>query len=329
MSLHEKFNQQFYVKPTWIKLLIPLSYLFLVIIFFRNILYSIGTLKKKKVSVPVIVIGNITVGGTGKTPLLIAIASHFLNIGLKPGIVSRGYKSLNINSREVTNNSKFMDVGDEPLMIKKQLKLPVFVGKNRFSTVELLLKRYPEVDIILSDDGLQHSELARDYEIVVVDQVRGFGNNYLLPAGPLREPIKRLDSVNAIVINGGKKSNINSFNMHYNASDRIRSVFENNKIIKISQLKNTRVYAATGIGNPERFFLLLKDSGLMFDRLIFDDHHNFSNEDFRECGNKIIIMTEKDSVRCLHLRNKNIWYLPITPIVDEKLFTDIKNKIGF
>jgi len=290
-------------------------------------LYSVGALQSKKVSVPVIIIGNITVGGTGKTPLLIAIASHFSSIGLKPGIISRGYKSSNANAREVTNSSKFKDVGDEPFMIKRHLGIPVFVGEKRFSTAELLLKYYPDIDFILSDDGLQHLELARDYEIVVVDKTRGFGNNYLLPAGPLREPIKRLNSINAIVANGERRSTKNSFGMYYNASDKIRSAFENN-YLKISHLKNTQLYAATGTGNPERFFSLLKDFGLTFDRLIFDDHHNFSNEDFSQCRNKIIIMTEKDAVRCLHLKNKNIWYLPIMAIVDKKLFTDIKNKIG-
>jgi tetraacyldisaccharide 4'-kinase len=327
MSLHEQFNQQFYVRSTWIKLLIPISYLYLCIIILKNFLYSIGLLEIKKVSVPVIVIGNITVGGTGKTPLLIAITSHFLSIGLKPGIISRGYKSSNKNTREVTNNSKFVDVGDEPFMLKRQLGIPVFVGKKRFSNAELLLKHYPEVDVILSDDGLQHSELARDYEIIVVDQTREFGNKYLLPAGPLREPIKRLSSAHAIVANGGKKTHKNLFFMNYNASDSIRSVL-GNKYLKINNLMSARLYAATGIGNPERFFSLLKDSGLTFERLIFDDHHNFSNEDFRQCGNEIIIMTEKDSVRCLHLKNKNMWYLPIAAIVDKKLFTDIKNKIG-
>ena len=327
MSLHEQFNQQFYVRSTWIKLLIPISYLYLCIIVLRNFLYFTGLLEIKKVSVPVIVIGNITVGGTGKTPLLIAITSHFLSIGLKPGIISRGYKSSNKNIREVTNNSKFFDVGDEPFMLKRQLRVPVFVGKKRFSTAELLLKKYPEVDVILSDDGLQHAELARDYEIIVVDQTREFGNKYLLPAGPLREPIKRLDSANAIVAKGGMKTYKNSFCMNYNASDSIRSLL-GNKYLKINHLKSSRLYAATGIGNPEKFFSLLKESGLTFDRLIFDDHHNFSNEDFSQCGNAIIIMTEKDSVRCLHLKNKNMWYLPIVAIVDKKLFTDIKNKIG-
>ena len=328
MSLHEKFNQQFYVKSTWIKLLIPFSYLYLLFITLKNFLYSFGVIKIKKVSVPVIIIGNITLGGTGKTPLLISIASHLLSIGLKPGIISRGYKSSNINPREVTNDSKFIDVGDEPFMIKRHLGTPVFIGKKRFSTAELLLSSYPEVDIILSDDGLQHSELARDYEIVVVDQKRGFGNNYLLPAGPLREQTKRLNSINAIVTNGYDKDTKNSYGMYYNPSDKIRSVLDN-KYININDLKNTRLYAATGIGDPERFFLLLKNYGLTFDRLIFDDHHMFSNEDFGGCGNEIIIMTEKDSVRCLHLENKNLWYLPIMAIVDEKLFTDMKNKIGF
>jgi tetraacyldisaccharide 4'-kinase len=331
MSLHEKFNQQFYVKSTWIKLLIPLSYLYLLFITLKNFLYSFGILKIKKVPVPVIIIGNITLGGTGKTPLLISIASHFLSIGLKPGIISRGYKSSNINSREVTNNSKFIDVGDEPFMIKRHLGIPVFIGKKRFLTAELLLSSYPEVDIILSDDGLQHLELARDYEIVVVDQTRGFGNNCLLPAGPLREQTEKLSSINAIVTNGyskNSKNSKNSYGMYYKPSDKIRSVLDN-KYININDLKNTRLYAATGIGNPERFFLLLNNYGLTFDRLIFDDHHMFSNDDFGGCGNEIIIMTEKDSVRCLHLENKNLWYLPIMAIVDERLFTDMKNKIGF
>ncbi|MDG2252593.1 MAG: tetraacyldisaccharide 4'-kinase [Methylophilaceae bacterium] len=327
MSLHEKFNQQFYVRPTWIKLLIPLSYLYLIIIYIRKFLYSSGLLDIKKVSVPVIIIGNITVGGTGKTPLLIAIASHFLSIGINPGIISRGYKSSNTHAREVTDHSNFLDVGDEPFMLKRNLGIPVFVGKKRFPTAELLLTHYPDIDVILSDDGLQHTELARDYEIVVVDKARGFGNNHLLPSGPLREPIKRLNSIDAMIINGEKSTSKNAFSMHYSAIDQIQSVFEN-KYLKINSIKNKQLYAYTGIGNPERFFSLLKNFGLTFDRLIFDDHHNFSDEDFRKCGNKIIIMTEKDAVRCLHLKNKNIWYLPIKAMVDTRLFVDIRNKIG-
>lgn len=327
MPLHEKFNQQFYVRSTWIKLLIPFSYLYLIIISIRNFLYYVGFLDIKKVSVPVIIVGNITVGGTGKTPLLISIASYFLSNGFKPGIISRGYKASYKHAREVTNKSKLLDVGDEPFMLKRHLGIPVFVGEKRFSVAELLLKDYPDVDIILSDDGLQHLELARDYEIVVVDKIRGFGNNYLLPSGPLREPIKRLKSIDAIIMNGEKITNQNYFSMHYSAHDKIKSVLEN-KCLKINLLKNKKLYAVTGIGNPDRFFSFLKDLGLTFERLVFDDHHNFSNEDFHRCGNKIIIMTEKDAVRCLHLKNKNIWYLPIKAIVDKKLFLNISKKIG-
>ncbi|HCK03485.1 MAG: tetraacyldisaccharide 4'-kinase [Methylophilales bacterium] len=327
MSLHENLNQQFYGKSTWIKFLIPLSYVYLLALCIRTFFYRFGILTANKLPVPVVVIGNITLGGTGKTPLIIAVASHLKNIGHKPGIISRGYKSKGYGSKEVTAHSKFEDVGDEPLMIKRQLEVPVFIGKRRVETAKLMMKSYPEIDIILSDDGLQHFDLFRDYEIAVVDKSRGFGNNHLLPAGPLRESMNRLKSVDAVVMNDETSTSTDSFGMHYEPYEEIQSV-NYNKSIKIKNLINKKIYAVTGIGNPERFFSLLTNLGLIFERLVFDDHHSFSDKDFSVCGNEIIVMTEKDSVRCFNLNNKNLWYLSIKAVVDKNLLADITKKIG-
>ncbi len=327
MSLHKNFNQQFYDNSSWIKLFIPLSYLYQLIISTKSLLYALKIFTSKKLPVPVIVVGNITLGGTGKTPLLIAIAKYLKNTGHKPGIISRGYKGREGKSREVLAQSRFQDVGDEPFMLKRCLGIPIFVGKKRVESANLMLRLYPDIDVILSDDGLQHLELSRDYEIIVVDKLRGFGNNYLLPAGPLRESKDRLSSVNAVVMNGQKEKEKHTFGMHYEANSTIKSI-HTDKTIEIKNLKNIEIFAATGIGNPERFYFLLTKLGITYNPLIFDDHYEFKDSDFYKCGNQIILMTEKDAVRCLDLKNKNLWYLSIDAIVDTKLYSDITKKLG-
>jgi len=166
-----------------------------------------------------------------------------------------------------------------------------------------------------------------NYEIIVVDKLRGFGNNYLLPAGPLRESKDRLSSVNAVVMNGQKEKEKHTFGMHYEANSTIKSI-HTDKTIEIKNLKNIEIFAATGIGNPERFYLLLTKLGITYNPLIFDDHYEFKDSDFYKCGNQIILMTEKDAVRCLDLKNKNLWYLSIDAIVDTKLYSDITKKLG-
>ncbi|HSH96993.1 MAG TPA: tetraacyldisaccharide 4'-kinase, partial [Methyloradius sp.] len=192
-------QKQWATYTLWHILLLPISWIFFVLSSCRKFLYQIGWLKIFNLAVPVIVVGNINVGGTGKTPLVIWLAEQLKSAGYKPGIISRGYGGSAQHIQEVSANSAPLEVGDEPVLIAKRTGCPVFVNANRVEAGNALLKRYPECDVVISDDGLQHYRLQRDVEIAIIDGAKGFGNSLLLPAGPLRERIGRLAHVDAIV----------------------------------------------------------------------------------------------------------------------------------
>ena len=325
-SIHEILNYQYYKKSTWIYLLLPLSLIFLLIISIRKLLYKLSILKTFKIRVPVVVVGNINLGGTGKTPLVMWILENMLNKGLNPGLISRGYGSKINNHKEVKLTSKASDVGDEPLLIKSKLNLPVFVGADRVKVAQALLSKYPKVNIIISDDGLQHYRLARDFEIIVKDSLRNFGNGYIFPAGPLREPISRLNVVDAVVVNGSS-DNKNYYKMSYQTDSLINC--KNEKKIKVKQLPHSKSIAITAIGNPENFFRSLAGLDLKFSKIIFDDHYLFTEKDFNFLDSYTnIIMTEKDAIKCKSFARDNFWYLPIEPKVDQQLFLNIIKKLG-
>jgi len=324
--MHEILNYQYYKKPTWIYFLVPLSYIFSLIIYVRKCLYKIRILKEYKIKVPLVIVGNINLGGTGKTPLVLWILENMLKKGLNPGLISRGYGSKINNHKEVKLASKVSEVGDEPLLIKSKLNIPVFVGKDKVKVAQALLASYPKVNIIVSDDGLQHYRLARDYEIIVKDSIRNFGNEFIFPAGPLREPISRLNSVDAVVVNG-HSDNKNYFNMSYQFGSLVNC--KNGKKIKVNQLPGSKNYAITGIGNPVNFFRSLTKLQLKFTKKIFDDHYLFTEKDFKFIDiSTNIIMTEKDAIKCKLFARNNFWYLPIKPKVDQQLFLNIIKKLG-
>jgi len=335
-SIHESLNKQYYDKSSWILILLPLSFIYLIIITFRSWAYKIGIFKTIRIDVPVVVVGNITIGGTGKTPLIIWLLEKLIKFGMKPGIISRGYNS-NVNfPQEVFTDSEVSNVGDEALMMKLRhqrddLDIPIFVGKKRAQVGKALLKSYPDVNILISDDGLQHYELYRDFEIVVIDETRQFGNEFLIPAGPLREGVTKASKVDALVINSQflkKNSTDKNGNLAYGMNyygDLLVNCF-NNKISDLGTLEN-EVVVITGIGNPERFFKQLSTAGLKFKKIVFNDHHLFLESDFKEYVDMDIIMTEKDAVKCKNFAKKNFWYLPIHANVDEGLLKKLMKKL--
>lgn len=307
--------------------LAPISGCFRSVVSLRRFLYRTHFKKVHYFSVPIIVIGNITVGGTGKTPLVIWLANFLKERGYRPGIVSRGHGSkANSYPNWVTQNSDPSQVGDEPLLIARRTECPVMIDPNRPRAVEELLKR-TDCNIVISDDGLQHYAMDRDIEIAVIDGERNFGNGFCLPAGPLREPVSRLKQVEFIILN---KMNGNASCIPYKAQRNTGSLLKNAQYFmnyhpeNFLQLKNSKqikpsdyfqnknLHAIAGIGNPKRFFNLLRSMNLTFTEHAFPDHHPYKPTDFNFDADSMILMTEKDAVKCEKFADERFWYLPIT-----------------
>jgi len=324
MSIDQILNNQYYKKSTWIYLFIPFSFIYYCMNILRHYLYKIRFLKIIKIKVPVLIIGNIVLGGTGKTPLALNLISKFINKGFYPALITRGYGGSAKNVTEVFESSNVSIVGDEALLIKNKSKVPVFVGKDRVSAAKILLKKYPKTSIIISDDGLQHLRLARDYEIIVVDSKRQFGNGFLFPAGPLRESRAKLNQVDAVV-HKGSSDNSRFYQMKY-----MTKYFKNlktSKKITYKDIQKKKIVAITAIGNPESFFSTLDDYNLEFKKVIFNDHYFFKENDFIKYADYNVVMTEKDAIKCKKFSTKNFWALPIETKVDERLFRNILKKV--
>ncbi len=304
--------------------LLPFSMVFNDIVRFRRYLYRMGLLKKHKLSVPVIIVGNITVGGTGKTPLTIYIVEQFKRLGYIPGVIARGYGG---ESEQwpimVFKDSNPTVVGDEPLVIARHSECPIAVGPDRIANAKLLLEK-TDCNVIISDDGLQHYRLERDIEIIVIDGERRFGNGYSLPSGPLREAISRIREVDFLVCNGGNAE-----------SDEYLMVVQGAKAINLlsgdqqplSYFENKACHAMAGIGNPRRFFSLLDDAGISYQRHVFSDHHDFTQEDFHFENSSEILMTEKDAVKCVAFAQKNYWYIPVNATLPKKFTENLVQKL--
>lgn len=276
-----------YQKNIFSYLLFPFSLIYRAVISARLFLYQKNILKIRRVAVPVIVVGNITLGGTGKTPLVIALVKELQKHGFHPGIITRGYRGKNKTwPCVVEKNSEAFLYGDEAVLMAQKTGVPVVAGPVRFEDATLLLENFP-IDVIISDDGLQHYALHRDIEIAVVDGMRRFGNGFCLPAGPLREPLSRLNHVNFVVTNG--------IEMQFFIDDIVNLVDENKKLEAVDHKK---IMAIAAIGNPERFFQSLKEKNLVFNTKIFPDHYHFEKNDLEKLSCDIIIMTEKDAVKC-------------------------------
>jgi tetraacyldisaccharide 4'-kinase len=302
------------------RLLLPLAGLFAAVTAMRRMAWRHGLLRAYHPGVPVIVVGNITAGGTGKTPLTLWLAAFLSGQGRQPGIVSRGYGAKRVDARAVPADGLPQDYGDEPCLLARRAGCPVWVGANRAAATQGLLAAHPEVDVIISDDGLQHYRLARDFEIALIDGVRGLGNGWPLPAGPLREPASRLATVDAVVINGGNASSpwpqALPMRLH---GDRFRNVLQPEQTVTAAHFSHRRVHAIAGIGNPRRFFALLGEMGISCMPREFPDHHPYVAQDLAFAGDGEIVMTEKDAVKCAAFANARHWALVIDAEPDPRL----------
>ena len=322
-------EQYWYRLTPWHVLLLPFSVVFGILASLRRFLYVLHLLPVVKLPVPVIVIGNITAGGTGKTPLVIWLANFLQEQGFKPGIVSRGYGGSNIGSLEVTRQSNPVLVGDEPVLLARRCRCPVWVGRKRSTAAKALLAANPDCNVVLSDDGLQHYRLHRDVEIVVVDGERKFGNGLPLPAGPLRELTGRLRSVDAVVVHDGEpaaSATAGSFTMRL-AGETFYNLLNPDFKASAADLRGKKTYAVAGIGNPQRFFHQLQKLGLTAVARPFPDHHPYQPEDLYAPDAEAIIMTEKDAVKCGSFADEKYWVLAVDAQVPRELGLLIVKKL--
>ncbi|MCS7100127.1 MAG: tetraacyldisaccharide 4'-kinase [Burkholderiaceae bacterium] len=266
--------------------------------------YRVGLARARRLPVPVVVVGNLCVGGTGKTPLVIEIVRALRARGWSPAIVSRGYGAQRREPRLVAGDGQAVDYGDEPLLLARATGVPVAVGADRVAAARLLLQRHPTTDVIVADDGLQHRRLARDLEIALVDE-RGFGNGWMLPAGPLREPPQRLADVDAVVLRGQPAVRIYSpFFRLAAALDDAYALADPARRIRLADLaaeqaaRGARLLAAAGIGQPQRFFSMLREQGLAFEAIALGDHYDFRRNPFAGRQFDHALITEKDAVKC-------------------------------
>nr|WP_314264526.1 tetraacyldisaccharide 4'-kinase [uncultured Moellerella sp.] len=307
-------------------LLLPLSLLYGVITTIRRFCYHMGIFSSWKAPVPIVVVGNLTAGGNGKTPVVIWLAESLKNKGLSVGVVSRGYGGKAVHYPLVIGDeTTTAEAGDEPILIYRRTGVPVAVAPRRSDAVKALLAQH-SIDVIITDDGLQHYALARDYEIVVIDGQRRFGNGWWLPAGPMREYEGRLNTVNALITNGGQPQN-GEILMSLMGNEAVNIVTGAHK--PVSELNN--IVAMAGIGHPPRFFSSLQDKGLkLISTHAFADHQAYDAQQLADLASsqQTLLMTEKDAVKCHTFAQPNWWYLPVNaqlePIKSSKLLFDIE-----
>ncbi|MCB5188414.1 tetraacyldisaccharide 4'-kinase [Methylobacillus caricis] len=318
--------EQWYHSGPWQIVLRPLSWLFGFLSFLRRQAYCLGIFKSHKLPVPVIVVGNISVGGTGKTPFVIWLVEQLQQQGWRPGIVSRGYGGSSGHTQSVDGDSLPQVVGDEPSLLAQRTGVPLYVGRKRARAARYLLKEFPSCNLIITDDGLQHYALQRDMEIVIVDGEREFGNGQLLPAGPLREKPSRLSQVDAVIFNGGAPA-AGAYLMHM-VPGKFHNLLDPTRRVSADAFIGKRIHAVAGIGNPQRFFNQLLLMGLHVDSHSFPDHHEFTPLDLQFAADDVILMTEKDAVKCVAFAQANWWFLPISAEIDHALADKIFSKLA-
>ncbi|MBI5462505.1 MAG: tetraacyldisaccharide 4'-kinase [Gammaproteobacteria bacterium] len=314
-----KLDHIWYTRTPLAWLLLPLSALYCAVVVARRLAYRIGLKKTHRLTVPVIVVGNLTVGGTGKTPLVIWLTRFLQAQGYRPGLVARGYGGQATHwPQAVTAESDPTLVGDEPVLLARVTGCPMVVAPDRVAAARALLADNA-CDVLISDDGLQHYALGRDIEIAVVDGERRFGNGHCLPAGPLREPARRLEEVDLIVANGA--AGAGEFSMQVKTGEAVNLVSGERR--PLEQFRRQPVHAIAGIGHPARFFAALHAAGLNVETHAFPDHHAYRPEDLA-FGDGTLLMTEKDAIKCRGFAQANFWAVGTDVEVDAALGVQIR-----
>ena len=313
----------------------PLALVFALLLRVRQLAYRCGWLRQTRLPVPVIVVGNIFVGGTGKTPFVLWLITALKKMGCKPGVISRGYGGKNATPQNVTRDAAASEVGDEPLLLAQRSECPVVTGRNRVAAGRFLLDMFPEVDVIISDDGLQHLAMQRDIEIVLFDS-RGGGNGWLLPAGPLREPLSRKRDFTVANLGAGEAMAADlpddTYRMELTGlvAERLMDRKQRQKIATLDA--SVGIMAAAGIGNPDRFFTMLKKQGLQMTVLALPDHYDYLQNPFVHLTANIILITEKDAVKCRQIRaiadDPRIWVVAADVQMEDGLLEKILEKLN-
>jgi len=318
-------------------MLTPLSLLFCLLVFIRRQAYRVNFFKSTAVNIPIIVVGNIYIGGNGKTPFVIWLVKQLQQAGYKPGVVSRGYGAISEQDsgigwpRLVNSQDEQCLFADEPLLIHQSAQCPVVIDPHRTRAVHKIVSD-TDCDVIISDDGLQHYAMARFIEIHITDAKRLYGNKMCLPGGPLREPVSRLKSIDFSVYNISRGSAAdtlpeNSFTMDYEFS-ALKSLSKAvQQSMTVTDFKGKIVHAVAGIGDPEQFFALLKSYGLTLVEHAFADHYHYKKEDVLFADAYPIIMTEKDAVKCRSFALRHAWYLPLKAKIDNTLLPKIVQQL--
>ncbi len=314
-------------------LLWPLSLLFACITAVRRTAFHRNWFAVSRLTVQVVVVGNISVGGTGKTPLTIALAQTLAQRHYRPGIITRGYGGSAGAPQAVDADSDPAVTGDEALLLARHSGCPVWIGANRVAAARGLLAAHPDCNLLLSDDGLQHYALGRDIEIAVIDAARGFGNGLQLPAGPLREPVTRLAGVAAIVVNGdgplppALPTEAAVFRMTL-CGERFTNLRDPQQHVTAAWFAGRAVHAAAAIGNPQRFFDHLRTLGIAHQAHAFPDHHVYRAGDLDFGPQSVVIMTAKDAVKCERFAQDNHWVLQVEAVIDGDLTGLITQQLG-
>jgi len=319
--MYKWLHRVWYEGASSYQMLLPLSGVYWLLISLRRCLYGIGLLGRHRAVVPVIVVGNITAGGTGKTPVTIWLAQALRERGFSPGIVSRGYGgSRSSTSMRVDAASDPDVVGDEPVLLAQRTGCPVVVDANRFRAAQMLVD--DSVNVIIADDGLQHYRLERTYEICVIDGARGLGNRLLLPAGPLRETIDRLSQVDQVIVNGrisdmageltAVEQNAIEFQLQANEVSRLNGSLTR----PIERFSGTTVHAVAAIGNPGRFFDMLRAHGIQVIEHALRDHAKLTSQDLNFGDDFDVLMTEKDAVKLKAVSSDKFWTVPVELQID-------------
>ena len=326
--IEQVWFQRHQTKWLLVPILLPLSLLFLILTALRRALYKVTIFKSYKVTKPIVVVGNIGIGGNGKTPVVLYLVEQCIKQGIKPGVLSRGYGGKASHYPYLLDDtSTAMEAGDEPILIYKRSGVSVVVGSDRVASAKLLIEQ--GCDVIIADDGLQHYRLVRDLELIIVDGNRRFGNGLLLPAGPLREGMWRLKTVDYVINNGGFSTPKGEIPMTLLPAVIVNLLTSEQVLLEGFCQRNPQVNAIAGIGDPQRFFnTLTKHKFTLIKNDGFIDHHHYCVEDFNEYDDQTpLLMTEKDAVKCQQFAKSNWWYVPVDAHFNEQQIQPLLNDI--